>query len=114
MDSSFGLVNKGKRRDSNARAGSAEQKLAVESVRNVANWGVHEKTGESAADTDRELAAIVSVLRNAGTSLAVAEVAKQLQWDSEKTANALARGGEFGVLGFSRDGDWTTVALKKA
>jgi hypothetical protein len=105
----------GQSADPTQRGGKAAQKLAIESLRNIANVRVRDTDAEPAGpDTDTELAAIVGVLRGAGTPLAVAEVAERLRWDPDKTASALERGGLSGLLKFSRDGDRTTVALAEA
>ncbi|MDQ2080436.1 hypothetical protein RA307_09610 [Xanthobacteraceae bacterium Astr-EGSB] len=111
MVSRSGFGRKGRSGDYDVR-GSAAQKLAIESLRNIANVSVSD-VGSAPAPTamDDELATIAEVLRGAGTALAVAAVAERLGWDSDKTANALARGGQTGVLKFSREGDRTTVAL---
>ena len=89
---------KGKRRNYDVRLGSAARKLAVESVRNVANWGVRDSDVEAAADTDAELAAIVSVLRNAGTPLAIAEAAEQLPQALRTQPNTVAFHGMLATI----------------
>ena len=114
MTSSSGFGRKGKSLDYDLR-GSAAQKLAIESLRNIANVRVRDTGIETAISKgDEELKAIVGLLRDAGTPLPVSEVAERLQWDSGKAADALARGGEIGMLIFSKDGDRTTVALAEA
>jgi hypothetical protein len=109
--SGSGFGRKRKSSDYDLR-GSAAQKLAIESLRNIANVNVSDTESEVVGPaTDPEIAAIIGVLRGAGTPLTVAEVADRLQWDPDTAANALARGGETGVLAFSKDGDRTTVTL---
>lgn len=112
MVSSSGFGRKSKSGDYDLR-GSAARKLAIESLRNIANVNISGSGVEGAVspETDPELAAIIGVLRGAGTPLAVTEVAERLRWKSDKTANALARGGESGVLRFSTNGETTTVSL---
>ncbi len=100
--------------------GSAAQELAVESFRNIANVKIGRDRGRgnfgggriepASSQPDNELAAVVDLLRGSG-ALAVAGVADRLHWSSDKTANALVRGGKAGVLRFSKDGNNTTVAL---
>jgi hypothetical protein len=111
--SSSGFGRKGRSADYDLR-GSAARKLAVESLRNIANVSVSDAGSDVVGpDSDPEVAAIVGLLRGARKPLYVAEVAERLQWDSDRAANALARGGDSGVLAFSKDGDTTMVALTK-
>ena len=102
--------------------GSAAQELAVESFRNIANVKIGRGNvadvkvvcvEPATPQSDNELAAVVDLLRGSG-ALAVAGVADRLHWSSDKTANALVRGGKAGVLRFSKDGNNTTVALTES
>jgi hypothetical protein len=89
--------------------------MAIESLRNIADVKIREKSSQSDNPEDPDVERIVDILRDAGASLAVTEIAGRLQWDSDRTANALARGGQSGVLKFTRDQeDRTTVALAQA
>jgi hypothetical protein len=111
VTSSSGFGRKGRSADYDLR-GSAARKLAIESLRNIANVSVSDTGSEVVGpESDPEVAAIVGLLRGAAMPLPVAEVAERLQWNSDKAANALARGGESGVLTFSKDGNTTTVML---
>ncbi len=89
--------------------GTAAQKMAVESFRNIANTEVREQT--SRADEDPDVDAIAGLLKGVESPVAVAEVAERLKWDSDRAAGALARGGDRGRLTFVRSGKRTFVGL---
>ena len=84
--------------------GSA-RRLAIETTQNIANL----KLGPSSDHPD--IPALTELLID--QPLPVAQVAKALTWDSERTAEVLARGGEAGLLSFSKRGDTTYVGLFK-
>jgi hypothetical protein len=54
---------------------------------------------------------VVATLQTAGKPLGVGEVSKALAWESRRTANALASGGQSGVFVFQRDGERLMVTL---
>ena len=94
--------------------GTAAQKLAVESFKNIANTDVsvavdRDAIGSPAPDPDVE--AITALVRNAGAPVAVADVAAQLHWDSGRAAEALSRGGASGRLTFVASAGRTFVGL---
>jgi hypothetical protein len=96
--------------------GTAARKLAIESLQNIANVKVGVDalygTGEDFSAGDPELVEIIALVSQ--NAMPVAEVAKSLpSYDSQKVANALARGGKYGILTFSKEGDNTVVALAK-
>jgi len=94
--------------------GSAARKLAIETTHNIANINIGSTGGapDPSAGDDQDLAAVIELLRQTREPLPVATVAAKLGWDSEKTANALERGGQAGVLAFFRDAEeMTRVAL---
>ena len=82
--------------------GSA-RRLAIETTQNIADL----KLGLSSDHSD--IPALTELLID--RPLPVAQVAKQLTWDSGRTAEVLARGGEAGLLSFSKQGDTTYVGL---
>jgi hypothetical protein len=86
--------------------------MAVESFRNIANTEIAEPTSGVREDPDVE--AIAEVLKNAERPVAVAELAERLSWDSDRAAQALARGGDSGRLTFVRSGNRTFVGLSTA
>jgi hypothetical protein len=95
------------------RAGSAEQKLAIESIENIANVVISDRIEIAGGrpHEDADVAAIVEILRSAAKALPVAEVARALRWESVRTAYALERGGRAGVFSFSKDAEGTVVSL---
>lgn len=92
--------------------GSAARKMAVESFRNIANTEVRDTAQNSGEDTD--LDAIAELLKGVDSPVAVAEVAERLNWNSDRAAQALARGGDRGQLTFVRSGSRTFVGLPTA
>jgi hypothetical protein len=92
--------------------GTAARRLAVESLINIAGASVGE--APSSAANDPEVGAIVELLKSVDRPVAVADVAERLKWDSERAAQALARGGDGGVLTFIRSGASTFVGLSTA
>jgi imidazolonepropionase-like amidohydrolase len=85
-------------------SGSNALRQAIGSTANIANISI----GGDARSDDAELETIVGILRSVHVPLPVAEM---LKWDSAKAADALARGGQRGVLIFSKDGDTTMVTI---
>jgi hypothetical protein len=102
-------------------SGFAAQKAAIESTHNIANLdfkgvasaGVQDQ-GAVATARNRDVAAVVEVLRQAATPLSVADAAKQLQWDSQRAANALEWGGQSGALTFFSEGSKTMVTAARS
>jgi hypothetical protein len=92
--------------------GTAARKMAVESLRNIANTEVRDAT--PSADEDRDVDAIAELLKGVDSPVAVAELAERLKWDSDRAATALARGGDRGRLTFVRSGGRTFVGLPAA
>ena len=95
--------------------GTAAQKLAVESFKNIANTDIGGAVGGGAAPRaralDPDVDEIVALVRKAGAPVAVADVAVQLHWDSARAAEALARGGAGGRLIFVGSSGRTFVGL---
>jgi hypothetical protein len=91
--------------------GSAARKLAIESLLNIANVYIGGDSSSATVISDEEFAPIIEVLRKAKHPVTVGVLAKQLPWDSTKTAEVLARAGQSGLLEFAKDGDTTTVAI---
>ncbi len=89
--------------------GTATQKMAVESLKNIASFTVGERS--SPPDDDPDVDAISTLLKDAHSPVAIAEVAERLGWDSGHAADALARGGDRGRLTFLRTGGRTFVGL---
>jgi hypothetical protein len=94
--------------------GSAARKVAVDSFQNIANVEISKPATTGSAEDAEELKAISGVLHEAAKPLSVAEIAERLAWDSAKAANALARGGQYGLLRFSKVGETTKVELADA
>jgi hypothetical protein len=61
--------------------------------------------------SDPELTKVIYVLYKLKKPTLVTQVADLVEWDSEKTADALERGGKYGVLVFSRGDKGTMVGL---
>jgi len=100
--------------------GSAAQRIAVESLKNIANVTIGGEPRPSKSEgshtppetaPDPDLDAVVNLLRNARSPLSVADVAGRLQWDSNRAAGTLSRGGGIGRLVFSVVNGRTLVAL---
>ena len=110
MDASLNYLKKAK--PANGVFGSrgiAAQKLAVDSLQNIANLDFARP--KAASDSSGEAAAISNLLATAAQPMAVADIARDLNWDAVKAAQALVRGAESGLLKFTRDGDETKVEL---
>ncbi len=89
--------------------------MAVESFKNIANAEVTVTGGMggavSAPEPDADVDAIADLLKDASAPVAIADLTTRLGWDSGRTADALARGGDRGRLSFVRYGDRTFVGL---
>lgn len=95
------------------QSGSAAQKLALDSLQNIANIDIA-STGTATPDIDAEVEAVGNVLRAAATPLSVAKVAEHLpSWETGRVAKVLARGGQSGMLKFFRDGETTMVDVAR-
>ena len=92
--------------------GTAARKMAIDSFRNIADTTL----GPSEADAarDRDVDAIVALLKKADQPVAVVEVAERLGWDSDRAAQALSYGGDRGLLTFVRTSPQTLVGLPAA
>lgn len=91
--------------------GTAAQKLAVESFKNIANTEIGALVQGPAAAEDPEVDAIAELLKGASVPVAVAEVAERLGWDSGRAADALSRGATSGRLTFMSSQGRTFVGL---
>jgi len=91
--------------------GTAAQKLAVESFKNIANTDVGGLVESAAAAEDVDVDAIALLLKGAGVPVGVAEVAERLGWDSGRAADALSRGAMSGRLTFVSSQGRTFVGL---
>ena len=75
--------------------GSAAQRIAVDSFKNIANVTI--------TATDPDVAEIVGFLRKSSGAAHVYDVADRLGWDSTRAANAMSRGAADGQLTFAAD-----------
>src|SRR5271165_1666001 len=75
--------------------GSAAQRIAVDSFKNIANVTI--------TATDPDVAEIVGFLRKSSGAAYVYKVADRLGWDSTRAANAMSRGAADGQLIFTAD-----------
>lgn len=89
--------------------GSAAQRIAVESFKNIANVVIGEVASPPADEAD--IAAVVALLQATASPIAIAEVAERLGWDSTRAANALAAGGAAHRLMFFTSDGWTKVGI---
>lgn len=101
-----------KKSRSGGNLGTAATKLAIESFRNIANADIGmAKSASSTPGDDDAITKVISLLQEAGSAMAVADIAKRLNMDSSRAANILVRAGKAGLLKFSTIGEAMTVEL---
>jgi hypothetical protein len=114
LDCAMASFGSKKRSGSFDVGGTAAQKLAVESFKNIANTDVSIAGTDGAIGSptpDPDVEAITTLVKNAGVPIAVADVAAQLHWDSGRASKALSRGGASGRLTFVASAGRTFVGL---
>ncbi|HME84080.1 MAG TPA: hypothetical protein VKG91_05890 [Roseiarcus sp.] len=93
----------GKKSESSASdfRGSAAQRIAVDSLKNIANVTI--------TAIKPEVAEIIALLRKSSGALYIYDVADRLGWDSARAANAMSRGAADGQLTFIADDKGQTM-----
>jgi len=87
--------------------------LALESFKNISNVDIGSSMTEKTVEggLSPALIKIQNLLLDMKRPLPIAEVADRLGLDSDMAADALAEGGQAGLLRFIRAGDTTSVEL---
>ena len=91
------------------RSNGAAQKLAIESLQNIAKVDIGGVAGPD-VKMDPALASIVALL--GGSSMPVAKISNLLPWKPDDITRALALGRDEGMLTFWKEGDDLVVAAK--